>query len=78
MDYITELFGNMTAEDHAAQAARMAHRDALLAKPAHLVATPSKRCPKCMGSGRISAFHHIKAGECFSCGGSGVFANYSA
>lgn len=35
-------------------------------------------CPKCMGSGRISAFSHIKAGVCFSCGGSGVFTNYRA
>ena len=29
------------------------------------------KCPRCMGSGRISCFQHYKAGECFRCGGTG-------
>lgn len=28
-------------------------------------------CPRCMGAGRLSAFQHYKAGECFRCGGTG-------
>jgi hypothetical protein len=32
------------------------------------------RCPKCAGSGRIAQFSHRKGGECFLCGGSGVFS----
>lgn len=80
MRYLEELFGNMTAEDHAACAANMAHRDALHVKPA-TPATPAAKtaatpCPKCMGSGRISSFQHIKGGECFSCGGSGLFTRF--
>ncbi len=77
MCYLDELFGNMTAEDHAACAANMAHRDALHAKPATPAAkTAATPCPKCMGSGRISSFQHIKGGECFSCGGSGLFTRF--
>lgn len=30
-----------------------------------------KRCGKCSGQGRLSAFQHIKGGECFQCGGTG-------
>jgi hypothetical protein len=29
-------------------------------------------CAKCGGAGRVSAFQHIKGGECFRCGGSGT------
>lgn len=28
-------------------------------------------CGKCCGTGRIAQFSHIKAGECFTCGGTG-------
>ncbi len=76
--YLEELFGNMTEADHAASAAVMAHREALMAKPVVPAKTTANHCPKCMGSGRISAFTHIKGGECFTCGGSGVFAGYRA
>lgn len=78
--YLEELFGNATpaqiAQDVADQEYR-ARKDAerAAAKPAKAAAI---HCPKCMGSGRISSFQHIKGGECFSCGGSGVFANYRA
>lgn len=34
----------------------------------------SCECPKCDGSGRISAFAHIESGACFRCGGSGKIA----
>jgi hypothetical protein len=53
------------AADKAANAARVAERARM-------------RCPKCSGEGRISQFSHRKGGECFLCGGSGVFAGYSA
>ena len=76
MSYLEELFGNMTAEDHAACDAIMAHSDALRAKPATPTKTAATSCPKCMGSGRISSFQHIKGGECFSCGGSGLFTRF--
>lgn len=29
-------------------------------------------CAKCGGAGRLSAFQHIKGGECFRCGGTGT------
>lgn len=32
----------------------------------------SHPCPRCSGNGFISAFQHIKAGECFACGGTGT------
>lgn len=28
-------------------------------------------CPKCLGSGKITAFSHIDSGDCFMCSGSG-------
>ncbi len=28
-------------------------------------------CPKCLGTGNISAFGHISGGRCFTCGGTG-------
>lgn len=36
----------------------------------------ASRCPKCMGEGRIAQFSHRKGGECFTCGGTGVFRRY--
>ena len=36
----------------------------------------ANRCPKCMGEGRIAQFSHRKGGECFTCGGTGVFTKY--
>ena len=32
------------------------------------------RCPRCMGAGFLSQFQYFKGGECFACGGSGVFS----
>jgi len=76
MNYLAELFGHMTEADHAESNAIMAHRESLVASSVKPEAAIN--CPKCMGSGRISAFSHTKGGACFSCGGSGVFARYSA
>ena len=39
-------------------------------KTTKTVSSP-KRCGKCSGQGRLSAFQHIKGGECFQCGGTG-------
>ena len=80
MDYLEILFTNdetviaankaeaariaaIEAADKAENSARKAERDAM-------------RCPRCMGEGRIAQFTHRKGGECFLCGGSGVFAGY--
>ena len=45
---------------------------------ARKAAEVANRCPRCMGEGRIAQFTHRKGGECFLCGGSGVFARYTA
>jgi uncharacterized protein with PIN domain len=36
----------------------------------------TNRCPKCAGAGYLSQFAYHKGGECFACGGTGVFAQY--
>ena len=73
-DWMNELFGHghtgesvheAYAREKAAQAAEKAERDRL-------------RCPKCAGAGRLPQFQHRNGGECFLCGGSGVFAGYTA
>ena len=43
----------------------------------HAIAA-ANRCPKCMGEGRLPQFAHRKGGECFTCGGSGIFTRFSA
>ena len=74
MSYLNELFGHLTADDHAEIEAWNTHRDALRSTPREsFTAGP---CPKCMGSGRISSFQHIKGGECFACGGSGLLSRF--
>lgn len=75
MDYLAELFGHMTAEDHAACSADNAHRASLLADPVRPAS--STPCPKCSGTGNIPQFQHRKGGECFTCGGSGIFARFA-
>ncbi len=84
--WMIELFGDAiaTPEETAAglealraqdQARLQAQRDAQEARDAERAAN---RCPKCMGEGRIPQFAHRKGGECFTCGGTGVFARYAA
>ena len=79
-DYLEILFTNDEAVIAAnkAELARMAavedeSKEEEAARRAQQVAM---RCPKCMGEGRIAQFTHRKGGECFLCGGSGVFAGY--
>jgi uncharacterized protein (DUF983 family) len=55
------------AADKAADAARIAEIAA---------AKIRNRCPKCSGSGYLPQFAHRKAGECFTCGGTGVFSRW--
>jgi DnaJ-class molecular chaperone len=76
-DFLEILFsgeaaaGPSVAEVAAAEVAEMkadkAARDAVKA---------ANRCPKCAGAGYLPQFAHRKAGECFACGGSGVFTRY--
>ena len=80
-DFLAELFGGsghaLTEEEHAANIA--AHRAQYAANEAARKAEKDAlRCPRCAGSGRLSQFSHRKGGECFLCGGSGVFAGYAA
>lgn len=34
-----------------------------------------RACPKCGGKGEIRAYAHVKGGECYRCGGTGVASN---
>lgn len=45
---------------------------------ARKAAREANRCPKCSGSGYLSAFAYHKCGECFTCGGTGVFTRFAA
>jgi hypothetical protein len=86
-DFLNILFpdhANTTAADveaglaamrdaDAARLAALAERNA--ARDAERIAN---RCPKCAGAGYLSQFAHHKGGECFTCGGTGVFSKYAA
>ena len=79
-DYLHILFTNdeMVIAANLAEFARIeaveaASKAEFAARQAEKIAN---RCPRCMGEGRIAQFTHRKGGECFLCGGSGVFAGY--
>jgi hypothetical protein len=77
IDFLAELFsfaastGPTQAEIAAAEVAEMKAE-----KAARVAAEIAARCPRCMGAGRLAQFTHRKGGECFLCGGSGVFSSY--
>lgn len=82
-DYLVELFGGgVTEEERIAGLSKMEAEEAarLESLAAEIAAKKAEReamrCPRCAGEGRLSQFMHRKAGECFLCGGSGVFAGY--
>ena len=83
-DWMIALFGDVvqSPEETAAELAAMrAEEDARkaamrAAESAREAERLANRCPKCMGEGRIAQFSHRKGGECFACGGSGVFSRY--
>lgn len=85
-DYLDVLFTTDPAviAANVAEASRIAAVEAAAkeenaARVARLAAERiANRCPKCMGEGRLSQFMHRKGGECFTCGGTGVFARYAA
>ena len=60
----------------AAEAAAKEENDARVARFA--AERRANRCPKCAGSGNLPQFQHRKGGECFTCGGTGVFVRYAA
>lgn len=78
-DYLKELFTDdeTVIAANIAELARIAAVEAQdkaenAARAARFAAEKvANNCPRCMGSGRISAFQHFKAGVCFSCGGTG-------
>jgi hypothetical protein len=80
MDYLEMLFTNDEAVIAAnkAEAARIAAIEAAdkAANAARVAERAAMRCPRCMGEGRIPQFTHCKGGECFLCGGSGIFAGH--
>lgn len=82
MDYLEILFTNdeTVIAANKAEAARRAAVEAAdkAAEAARLAERAAMRCPRCAGEGRLSQFMHRNGGECFLCGGSGVFAGYSA
>lgn len=77
-DFLSILFsgeaavGPSPAEIEAAERAEMAAERA-----ARTALAAANRCPKCMGEGRLPQFSHRKGGECFTCGGSGVFTRFA-
>lgn len=79
-DYLDVLFPDRHTEEAKAEqaekdayAAIKARRDASIA-PSGSTAP----CPRCAGTGRLAQFQHRKGGECFGCGGRGVFSRYAA
>lgn len=82
MDFLEILFTNdeATIAANKAELARIASVEAAAKKAdaERLAERAAMRCPRCMGEGRLSQFMHRKGGECFLCGGSGVFAGYKA
>ena len=80
MDYLEILFTNdeSVIAANKAEAARIACVEAAskAADKARLAERAALRCPRCMGEGRLPQFAHRKGGECFLCGGSGVFSGY--
>lgn len=82
IDYLDFLFTNdeTVIAANRAEAARIAAIEAAdkAAETARAAERIALRCPRCMGSGFLSQFTHRKGGECFLCGGSGVFAGRAA
>ena len=82
MDYLEILFTNdeTVIAANKAEAARIAAVEAAdkAANTARLAERAALRCPRSMGEGRLSQFTHRNGGECFLCGGSGVFSGYTA
>lgn len=83
-DYFAEIFTNdpSVIAANVAEATRIAAVEAQdkadnAARVATLAAEKiANRCPKCMGTGRLSQFSHRKGGECFTCGGTGLFTRF--
>jgi hypothetical protein len=73
-DYLDELFGS-GAEECEPESVRLAREIAEMRaeKAAREQEKAKNRCPRCMGHGRISCFSYNKGGECFQCGGTGIF-----
>ena len=36
----------------------------------------SPSCPRCAGKGHLPQFSHRKGGECYGCGGTGLFTRF--
>jgi DnaJ-class molecular chaperone len=84
-DYLDLLFpGHETTTAEEIEAGLQTMRDSEAARHEAMAAATAareaekaaNRCPKCMGEGRIAQFSHRKGGECFTCGGTGVFTKY--
>ena len=84
IDFLAELFSGETrtaaeidADMEAARVVEAARVGAVKAdREAAARAKIENACPKCAGRGNLPQFQHLKGGECFLCGGSGVFSNY--
>jgi DnaJ-class molecular chaperone len=83
VDFLTLLFGGpqddceVQAGLEAAQKKEQARLAALASeKQAAQAFAAANKCPKCSGSGYLAQFSHRKGGECYTCGGSGIFSRY--
>lgn len=78
-DFLDVLFPNRNTEEAKAErAAAEAYAAATASRTAAAVpAGPTTPCPRCAGTGRLAQFQHRKGGECFGCGGRGVFSRYT-
>ena len=77
-DYLEFLFSGPETGPSVYETAERELAEMAAEKAARVVAEIASRCPRCAGSGRLAQFAHRNGGECFLCGGSGVFAGYSA
>ena len=76
MDFINELFsGEATGPTEVERIAEELEKSRAEYK-ARKTEAARLRCPKCAGEGRLSQFMHRNGGECFLCGGTGVFSGY--
>lgn len=77
-DFLSILFSgeaDATAETPAQQAAREI-AEMTAERAARIAEEVARRCPRCMGEGRLAQFTHRKGGECFACGGTGLFTRF--
>ena len=80
MDWMTELFGESETTQAEVEAGLLIAREKEAARLQNLKVEQealrlrqiTRRCPRCMGSGKLPQFTYRAGGICFRCGGSGM------